>query len=613
MFEKIKRLFIGKILRTDQLSHEKFNVFWGMPILSSDTISSVAYASEEILYVLLPVIGLMAYQQMFYVAMAIILLLCMLVFSYRQTIDNYPCGGGSYIVAMDNLGVLPGLTAAATLSIDYILTVAVSTSAGTAAITSAFPSLLEHKVAITLLLILILTIGNLRGIHDSSRLFGCPTYLFILTAFIMIAYGIFKVQVLGEVPQATRAIPIATGEISVFLLLRSFASGCTALTGVEAVSNGIPNFRNPCQANAKNVLTIMALVVLVIFGGTSYLATIYHAVPNPDETIISQIATQVFGVGFMFYAIQITTALILIMAANTAFSDLPLLLSILASNGYAPRQLAKRGERLSFSNGIILLALSAGLLIVLFQGETHLLMPLYAVGVFASFTLSQSGMFRRWLRTKTPGWHHKAFVNGLGAVVTFTTLLIIIVTKFLAGAWIVCLLIPALIYVMLKIKGHYNFIARGLSLPLEDISQEICAFHNETKHVVILLDTLNKASLRALLYAKGLSESIVAFHVSIDDEATAKLKRKWEQCGISIPLIIKQSPYRDIVQPLLEYLESEEHASAPGDMITVVLPQFVVGESWQNILHNQTAAFIRKELMRDTQLAIVVVPYVMNK
>lgn len=612
MFEKVKRFFIGRTLRTDQLNHEKFSIFWGMPILSSDPISSVAYATEEILYVLLPVIGLLAYKQMFYVALALVLLLFILVVSYRQTIDTYPCGGGSYIVAMDNLGVLPGLTAAATLSIDYVLTVAVSACAGTAAITSAFPSLLEHKVAITLLFILILTIGNLRGIHDSSRLFGIPTYLFILSAFIMIVYGIFKIHVLGEVPHAVRAIPEATGDITLFLLLRAFSAGCTALTGVEAVSNGVPNFRPPCQMNAKAVLLLLAVVVLVIFGGTSYLATLYHAVPNPEETVISQIATQVFGVGFMFYAIQITTALLLIMAANTAYSDLPLLLSLLAGKGYAPRQLAQRGERLSFSNGIILLALCAGILIVIFNGETHLLLPLYAVGVFASFTLSQSGMFLRWLRTKTPGWRHKACINGFGAVVTFLTVLIILVTKFLAGAWIVCVLVPILILVMFKVKSHYNQVASQLSLPLEDLNHEICAFREEIEHVVVPVDTLNKASLKALLYAKSLSENIVAFHVSVDEEATSKLKRKWEQCNLDIPLVIKQSPYRELVKPLLEYLKSEEHASKPGDMISVVLPQFVVSESWQNILHNQTAAAIRNKLMRDTHLAIIMVPYVLK-
>ncbi|MHC1758264.1 MAG: APC family permease [Negativicutes bacterium] len=612
LWGKFFRLVIGKALRTEQLAEEKFNVFWGLPILSSDAISSVAYASEEILYVLIPVIGLLAYGQMFHIALAIVALLFILVFSYRQTIDAYPCGGGSYIVAHDNLGIVPGLTAAATLSIDYILTVAVSSCAGTAAITSAVPELLAHRVPITLFFILILTVGNLRGIKDSSRLFGVPTYAFIVSMLIMIVYGIFKAHFGDFTPQAsTQQTPEIVGEITLFLILRAFASGCTALTGVEAVSNAIPNFKEPAQTNAKKVLFLLALIVLIIFGGTSYLATLYHALPNPNETVVAQIASQVFGSNPMFYVIQLTTALILVMAANTSFTDLPLLLSLLAKDGYMPRQFAHRGGRLNFSTGIDFLGLSAAALVIIFDGETHLLLPLYAVGVFASFTLSQSGMWWHWVKGKTTGWKHKALINGFGAIVTFITVLIIGATKFMAGAWIVCLLVPLFIFLMLKVKAHYVQVAEQLSLPLSERSAGPAMDDNREKHIIIPLASLNRASFKALWYAKRLAgySSIRAFHVAVDEEAAEKLQRKWAEFNLDIPLVIRLSPYRDTIDPLLDYIEGEEQSFRHDDLITVVIPQFVVKKWWQNLLHNQTSFFIKNRLMNDPRVAIVTVSY----
>ena len=611
LWGKFFRLLIGKALRTEQLAEEKFSAFWGLPILASDAVSSVAYAGEEILYVLVPVIGLMAYREMFHIALAIIALLFILVFSYRQTIDAYPCGGGSYIVAHDNLGVLPGLTAAATLSIDYILTVAVSTSAGTAAIISAVPELLAYRVSITLFFILILTIGNLRGTKEASHMFGVPTYTFIVSMFIMIVYGIYKIHIGGFVPQAARQMPAVAGEITLFLILRAFASGCTALTGVEAVSNAIPNFQEPCQINAKKVLLWLAILVLLIFGGTSYLATLYHALPNPDETVIAQIAGQVFGDSPMYYIIQLTTALILVMAANTAFTDLPLLLSLLAKDGYMPRQFARRGGRLNFSNGIDFLGLAAAALVIAFNGETHLLLPLYAVGVFASFTLSQSGMWLRWVRGKTPGWKHKAAINGLGAIVTFFTVLIIGATKFMHGAWIVCLLVPIFIYGMLKVKTHYSEVAQQLSLPLSEKAAVSAIDENREKHIIIPLASLNRASFKALLYAKRLVgySSIRAFHVAVDEEEAEKLRKKWAAFNLGIPLIIRVSPYRETIMPLLDYIQSEVQSFRQDDLITVVIPQFVVKKWWQNLLHNQTSYFIKNRLMDDPRVAVVTVSY----
>ena len=615
MWEKLSRLLIGKSLPNEQLQEEKFSVFWGLPVLASDAISSVAYAGEEILYVLVPIIGLMAYAQMFHIALAIVALLFILVFSYRQTIQAYPCGGGSYIVAHDNLGAIPGLTAAATLSIDYILTVAVSSSAGTAAITSALPDLLPHRVAITLFFILLLTIGNLRGIKDSSRLFGIPTYAFIASMLVMIIYGIYKVNIDGFVPQAARQVPAVAGDITLFLILRAFASGCTALTGVEAVSNAIPNFKEPAQSNAIKVLFLLALIVLFIFGGTSYLATLYHALPNPDETVISQIAIQVFGDNAMFYVIQLTTALILVMAANTAFTDLPLLLSLLAKDGYMPRQFSHRGGRLNYSNGIEFLGLSSAALVVIFDGETHLLLPLYAVGVFASFTLSQSGMWLHWVRSKTPGWKHKATINGFGAIITFFTVLIIGATKFMHGAWIVCLLVPLFIHGMLVIKSHYSLVARQLSLPVSEKDKLSGISKDQERHIIVPLASLNRASFKALSYAKRLAgyTSIRAFHVALDEETAEKLRHKWMEFGLEIPLIIRVSPYRDTINPLMDYIQSEEQAFRQDDLITVVIPQFVVKKWWHNLLHNQTGFFIKNRLMHDPRVAVVTVSYYLKE
>ncbi|MEY7999055.1 APC family permease [Clostridium sp. Mt-5] len=609
MVSKLGRLLIGKSLKTNELKSEKFNVFWGLPVLSSDAISSVAYAGEEILWVLIPVLGVMSYKYMFYSALCIVFLMILVTLSYRQTIDAYPQGGGSYIVAKDNLGTIPGLVAGASLTIGYVLTVAVSTSAGTAAIISAIPALLSYRVVITLLFIFIITIGNLRGLRESSKVFGTPTYLFMIIILTMIFFGIFKVKVLGYVPRPMYKIPTAVSDITIFLFLRAFSSGCTALTGIEAVSNGIPSFKEPSQKNAKIVLELLALVVLIIFGGVSYLATLYHAVPNPEVTVVAQIAYQVFGKNIMFYLVQITTAIILIMASNTAFAGLPLLLAFIAKDGFAPRQFSKRGKRLGYSNGIITLGLVSALLVIIFEGDTHYLMPLYAVGVFISFTLSQSGMLIRWIKLKNKGWRHKAFVNGIGALVTFATAVILGITKFLSGAWIVFILIPAIVCVMVRIKSHYCEVAKQLKLTVNERPKEV-DFSIQKRYVIVPIDTLNKSFLKALNYARTISDNIIIFHVSVDDEATKKLLKKWHEYKVDIPIVVKKSPYRSILGPLVKFIESEEYAAGPKDSVTVVLAQLVVTKWWGNILHNQTALFIKTMLLRRRNIAIVTVPYI---
>jgi amino acid transporter len=463
---------------------------------------------------------------------------------------------------------------------------------------------------------MLITIGNLRGLKDSSRLFGVPTYLFIFTIGAMILVGIIKVTVLGISPKPyDPGFVYANGNITFSLFLTGFAAGCTALTGVEAVSNGIPNFREPAQKNAKKVLLLLAIIVLCVFGGLSYLATLYHAIPGREVTVIAQIATQVFGAkNFMFYMVQATTAVILIIAANTAFADLPLLLSLISRDGYAPKQFTKRGKRLSFSNGIILLAISSSLLIIIFRANELHLLPLYAVGVFISFTLSQFGMFKKWITDKSKGWRHKAAINGIGATVTFIITIIIGITKFKHGAWFILILIPTFVFLMKNIKKHYVKVHNELKLnPSERPKDVIHCANDESQHVIILIEYLNKPFLKCLNYAKHLTNNIVAFHISTDAEATAVFKARWDEYNPGIPLIIKESPYRDVIDPLLNYIESEEHDSKPTDIVTIILTQSVVTSIWHYLLHKQTAFFIKGMLYKKRNIVVTTIPYIINK
>jgi len=610
---KIKTFLLGKPLHTSELRSEKLNVFWGLPIMASDAISSVAYAVEEILWVLIAVAGFASYKYMFSISSVIILLLIILVVSYRQTIDTYPHGGGSYTVAKENLGEIPGLTACASLIIGYVLTVAVSTAAGTAAITSAIPSLLPYRVVITLFMILLMTIGNLRGVRESARIFAIPTYIFIASMLIMIVTGIIRVHLRGFHPLPAETISQVSGDVTMFLLIRAFAAGCSGLTGVEAVSNAIPNFAEPSQKNAKRVLGLLALCVLLIFGGTSYLATLYHAIPTESSTVLSQIVSQVFSHNIMFYVLQISTAVILVMAANTSYAGLPMLLSLVAWDGYVPRQFNVRGGRLSFSNGIIVLSIAAGILVVIYNGETHALVPLYAIGVFVSFTLSQLGMLVKWVRGREKGWVHKAVINGAGFLLTVLTVLSIAYSKLLEGAWISIVCIVLLILWMKVTRGHYKDVARQLELRPEAVKMETELIKID-KYVIVLLDSLNKASLKAINYARQLAngKNIIAFNVSVDPQRTEKLRSTWEKCNITIPLVVKESPYRDIIGTLTKYVESEEYGYKPGDMLTLVMPQFIVNRVWLNVYHTQTASMIRHKLLHDPHIAVVIVPYVLD-
>lgn len=604
MFNRLKKALIGRPLTNKAIKSEKYDVIWGLPILSSDAISSVAYAGEEILLVLLPAIGILAYKNLLYISAAIISLLLILVFSYLQTIENYPNGGGAYVVASDNLGKIAGVVAGAALSVDYILTVAVSVSSGVDQITSAFLFLKPYSILICILIILILMIGNLRGIRESSRIFGIPSYAFVFGIIAMLIGGIVKIKG-GYVPPTT---PLKTVEpVTLFLLLRAFSNGCAAVTGIEAVSNAVPNFKDPSVKKAKTVLILLASIVLISFGGISVLISMYHIVPG-EKAVIIQLADYIFGRGFMFYYITATTFIILVMASNTAYSGFPLLLAIMAKEGHMPRQLNKRGDRLSYSNGIILLSALATVLIVAFKANVTSLIGLYAIGVFISFTLSQTGMAKKWITTRGKNWLIKAFINGTGAIVTAIVVIIIGISKFREGAWIVIVVIPILVFMMLKINKHYRAIAKQLRVSPEDLQSIKISENHYRNRVIVPIESINKASIRALRYARTISDYVIAFNVSIDEESGEKIKKRYALLNTDIPLIVKYSPFRRIVEPLLKFIESEEYNYKKGDMITVILPQFIVRKRWHNILHNKTRVYIEKELLKHKHIVVATMP-----
>lgn len=611
MFKQFMRWVFGKSLETERLGEEKFNVFWGLPILASDAISSVAYAVEEMLWIMVPVIGLASFLWVPRIALAIIFLLLILTLSYRQVVDAYPNGGGAYLVAKENLGPMFGLVAGASLSVGYILTVAVSICAGTIAFTSAVPALSGYRVVIAVIFVLLLVIGNVRGIRESSRIFSLPTYAFILGVVSLIIAGLIQHSAGAGVVitlQSTSEISFGTQAVTAFLILTAFSSGCSALTGVEAVSNAVPNFKEPALQNAKLTYLLLAAAIVVCFGGVAYLARIYSPVPNPDLTVMAQISLAVFGQWFMFYFIQITTTIILAMAANTAFAGFPTLLSIIAQDGYAPRQMALRGHRLNYTNGIGFLAFLAILLIIFFKADTHSLIALYALGVLAAFTFSQTGMLVHWLKLKSEGWRYKALINGLGALTTMSAVVIVGVTKFTSGAWIVVVVIPIIVYLMSGIKRHYNSVAQQLDVP-NDILGLIVLDAPSDHHVIVPIDSLNGMVIKALRYARSISPDVEAFHVETYAGEADKLRRKWAILNTKIPLVIKQSPYRDVVGTLAEYIDSEEHASRPGDLITVLLPQFLVSKWYEVLLHNNTSLFIANALFSKHNIVVSVLPF----
>ncbi len=588
----LKSFLIGRPIESHKEKHERLSKITGLAIFASDNLSSVAYATEEILLALV-VAGSALLNYSLGISIAISALLAIIAISYFQTIHAYPSGGGSYIVAKDNLGDYPGLVSGAALLIDYVLTVSVSITAGVAAITSAIPSLNQHTVLLCLIAIGVLMLGNLRGVREAGRIFSLPTYFFIFSLFALIGIGLVKVLTGAKVPPAGPPLAATGSYVALFVILRAFASGCAAVTGIEAVSNGVRAFKPPEARNASLTLLIMATILGTSFVGTSFLATHFHILPVANETVLSQLAAIVFGGrGVPYYLLQAATAMILILAANTSFQDFPRLSSVMAADGFMPRQFGSRGDRLVFSNGILILGLFAAALVVIFGGETHALIPLYAVGVFLAITLSQTGMVKHWLNNRQEKkWFRNILINGFGAVTTAIVVIIIASTKFIHGAWIVVIAIPVIVYLTRQVKKHYDSIARQLSL--EGAAPEVEFRHHA---VIVPVSGVQRAVIQAIKYAKVLSDDVVAVYVCFNPEETDRLRQRWEEFGMGVPLRVLESPYRSVIEPLMDYIEDVRKLH-PDGVITVVLPEFVPQKWWHHLLHNQTALLIKGILL----------------
>jgi amino acid transporter len=599
---QLRRLILGRPIPSHLAHHERFSRVTGLAVLSSDALSSVAYATEEILRVLMTA-GLASLVYASPISLLIAGLLAIVAFSYRQTIYAYPSGGGAYVVSRDNLGQAAGLVAAAALLIDYVLTVSVSVAAGVAALTSALPALHEHRVSLAIAFIALLTIGNLRGVRESGKIFSVPTYFFILMMLGLIVVGLIRYATgtIQTVPAA--ALVEAAGAITVFALLRAFSNGCTAMTGVEAVSNGVPAFRPPESKNAASTLIVMAVLAIGMFVGITALAHAYAVVPSEHETVVSQLARAVFGGrGSAYYLVQAATMLILVLAANTAYADFPRLASIVSRDRYLPRQFMNQGDRLAFSNGILVLSVCASLLIVLFAGETHALIPLYMIGVFVSFTLSQSGMVLRWYRLRHAGWATSAAINGIGAALTAVVLVIVSVTKAAEGAWIILLLIPCLVFMFIGTKRHYDYVASQLSLK---------GLRGPTRRrnvVLVPIGGVHRAVIQAIEYARSFSPDVRAVYVDVDPNATQAIRCDWARAEMDVELVVLDSPYRSLMEPLLEYIEQVD-AESPDDYVTIVLPEFVPARWWHHLLHNQRALLIKAALLFKPNTVVTSVPF----
>ncbi|MCX7668655.1 MAG: APC family permease, partial [Anaerolineae bacterium] len=615
---------IGRPLPTADAPHQTIGKLVGLAVFASDALSSTAYATQEILFILAGA-GTGAFRYAFPIAIVIVGLLAIVTLSYEQIIHAYPNGGGAYIVARDNLGDLPAQTAAAALLTDYVLTVAVSIASGVAQVVSAFPALLPYRVELSVALILLVMVLNLRGVKESGRVFAAPTYFFIGMMFVTVGVGIFRFLT-GSLGQVVNPPPLEVvgpaAAITPFLILHAFSSGTAALTGTEAISNGITAFREPRSRNAGRTLIAMGLILGTLFLGISFLAGPIAAIPSESETVISQLARTVYGGRNVFYlATLVATTLILILAANTSFADFPRLSALVAADGFLPKQLTYKGSRLVFSRGIAALALIAALLVVAFQASVTALIPLYAIGVFLSFTLSQGGMARRWWRVGhlapgaevkergstlryEPGWRVKMIVNSFGAVATFVVICIFAITKFHDGAWIIVFLIPTLVIIFSGINRHYKRLASQLSLEGYEAPARV------GRHRVILaLGGVHRVSLAALAYAKALSPDVTAVHVALDPAEAEIVRKKWEVWGEGVRLVILNSPYRLLIEPLLSYVQMIEAHRQPNETISIIVPHFVPKHWWSNALHAQTAFMLRMALMFKRGIVITEVPY----
>ena len=626
MASTLKRFLIGRPLATDEADHQRISKRIGLAVFSSDAISSTAYATQEILLVLVPVGGMAVLAQSNYtfgfltpIAILVAVLLAVVSNSYRQTIHAYPDGGGAYVVSRENLGEVPALVAGGSLLVDYVLTVAVSVAAGTQAIYSAVPSLAQYKVPLCLGFVALLTIANLRGVKESGRLFAIPTYIYILALGALITFGLYKLsqntlpelppdtEALAELAKDTGTLPLGLGGITLFLFARAFSSGAVALSGVEAISNGIPAFKKPTSKNAAVTLVWMAGILGVSFIGLTVLAE--HIRPTPTETgesVNSIIGRTVFGgTGVMYWVLQASTAGILILAANTAYADFPRLAALVGKDGYLPRQFANRGDRLVFSNGILFLAGAASLLLVVFGGNVSALIPLYAVGVFTSFTLSQSGMVRHHLKLRERGWRTSIVFSTLGAIATFVVMMVVIVSKFTIGAWIPVVLVPIIVVAFKSVKRHYRHVAQRLRVEPAEWQTEKDLHHG----FVVLVGGVNRSSLAAIRYARSVgAEDAVAVTVAIDEDHAERIRADWERFDVRFPLEIIESPYRDLTGTVEDYLD-ELDQRWHHDYVTVVIAEFVLPHWWQGVFHNQSALALKLALKFRPDTVVVNVPF----
>lgn len=627
MASTLKRFMIGRPLATDEADHQRIPKTIGLAVFSSDAISSTAYATQEILLVLVPVGGMAVIAQSNYtfgfltpIAILVAVLLAVVANSYRQTIHAYPDGGGAYVVSRENLGEVPALVAGGSLLVDYVLTVSVSVAAGTQAIYSAVPSLAQYKIELCLGFVALLTIANLRGVKESGRIFAIPTYIYIVILGALITFGLYKMSqnTLPELPPNVAALeelakdtgstlPFGLGGITLFLFARAFSSGAVALSGVEAISNGIPAFRKPTSKNAAVTLVWMAVILGVSFVGLTVLAE--HIRPTPTETgesVNSIIGRTVFGgTGFMYWVLQASTAGILILAANTAYADFPRLAALVGKDGYLPRQFANRGDRLVFSNGILFLAGAASLLLVVFGGNVSALIPLYAVGVFTSFTLSQTGMVRHHLKLREKGWRVSVVFSVLGAIATFIVMMVVIISKFTIGAWIPVVLVPIIVVAFKAVKRHYGGVAKKLRVEPGYVEPDGVPQHG----VVVLVGGVNQSSLAAIRYARSVgAKDSVAVTVALDESHAEKIRAEWERHHVQFPLEIIESPYRDLTGTVEDYLD-ELDQRWHHDYLSVVIAEFVLPHWYQGIFHNQSALALKLALKFRKDTVVVNVPF----
>ncbi|MET1027699.1 MAG: APC family permease [Dongiaceae bacterium] len=617
----LRHFFLGNPLQTADQKHERLGVLTGLPIFASDALSSVAYATEEILLVLTAAGAAMLHYSL-PIAIVICGLLAIVTMSYRQTVHAYPNGGGAYIVALENLGRWPGLVAAASLLIDYVLTVAVSISAGIRAVTSAFPSMEPHTVSLCILCVIVMAWANLRGVRESARVMSLPTWGFIFIMVLLISIGgyhlltgsLSPLPLPQELPKDGDLGPLAL----VILLVKAFSSGCTAMTGVEAVSNGVPVFKSPEPKNASRTLILLSSILGFIFIGVTFLAFHLDIVPRTQESVLSQVARLVFGTGPLYYVTQFLTMAILVLAANTSFAGFPRLASILAKDGFLPKQLANLGDRLAFSNGIIALAVAAIILLMIFKGDVHALIPLYALGVFLSFSLSQTGMVIFFAREKGPNWEARAAINCVGAITTTIALLAIVEAKFAAGAWIVALLVPAFLWLFHSIRKHYDTVELQLSPRMGGLGEWLPWSHEFRPKVVVPISKMHPGTLAALELARAISHDVTAVTVDIDPKDTANLRLAWRAMRLKEPLVVLHSPYRAVLEPVMKFLEEQDRRDEDRGQAVVVLPEFMPAKWWQTLLHNQTALLLKAELLfrkgADGENRIVIdVPYRLRK